>query len=266
MNYKLLFPTYRTRQRFVVEMLDRVTSGHSVDRMLNLGTGEGDYDRSLKTFCRTLEACDINADDVAHAAAVNAEVEGINYSVQNGQSLSFADGYFDVVTCLEVIEHVDDPRQLLREIARVLRPGGHAVLTCPNVRFPSTYDPVNYALDAAGLGGRIRYGAYGYGHSWLVDEPVLKEWLDEVSLNVVLGRHLSKHLAGLLECYWPGVLQKLFKANSGNRGDRGRVVRLRPSFEEPALVRIADAIIDADTKLFANQQRSVGLGYLIKKS
>lgn len=45
--------------------------------------------------------------------------------------LPFADGSFDAVTCLEVLEHVPDPSAVLSEIARVLRTGGRAWLSMP---------------------------------------------------------------------------------------------------------------------------------------
>jgi SAM-dependent methyltransferase len=48
-----------------------------------------------------------------------------------GDSRSLPAAYFDRVGCSEVIEHVDEPSDLLRDIARVLRPGGIAVLTTP---------------------------------------------------------------------------------------------------------------------------------------
>ncbi len=245
-------------------MLEQITGGIPAPRMLNLGTGEGDYDATLKRYCQALDSCDINEDDIAHARAMNADVEGIRYSVEDAGALTYGDGSFDVVTCLEVIEHVDQPRRLLAEIVRVLRPGGHAVLTCPSLHFPPTYDPINYALE--GSGKRVGFGAYGYGHSWLVDEEALRGWLDEAGLRVLTHQRLSKHLAGLLECYWPGALQRLLKANAGNRGgEKVRVARVRPSSREPRLVRVADALIDADARLFAGQPRSVGLGYLLRR-
>jgi SAM-dependent methyltransferase len=46
--------------------------------------------------------------------------------------LSWADASFDVAISCETIEHVPDPRRAIRELARVLRPGGLLYLTCPN--------------------------------------------------------------------------------------------------------------------------------------
>jgi SAM-dependent methyltransferase len=47
----------------------------------------------------------------------------------------FKDGSFDAVTMLDVLEHVGRPHELLRQIERVLRPGGHALIKVPNVRY-----------------------------------------------------------------------------------------------------------------------------------
>lgn len=50
---------------------------------------------------------------------------------QDIEKMDFEDGRFDAVICLEVLEHVGNPFRAAREIARVLRPGGHLLLTAP---------------------------------------------------------------------------------------------------------------------------------------
>ncbi|HEU5102686.1 MAG TPA: class I SAM-dependent methyltransferase [Roseiflexaceae bacterium] len=49
-----------------------------------------------------------------------------------GEHLPFADASFDLVIAWDVVEHVQDPQLLLAELARVLRPGGRALLTVIN--------------------------------------------------------------------------------------------------------------------------------------
>ena len=48
-----------------------------------------------------------------------------------GESLPFPDGSFDVVLCLDLLEHVADDRLLIAEVARILKPSGRAYLSTP---------------------------------------------------------------------------------------------------------------------------------------
>jgi len=59
---------------------------------------------------------------------------------------SLPSNYFDRVVCTEVIEHAERPGELLREIARVLKPGGRAVITTP-VRLTEFPDDANHVLE-----------------------------------------------------------------------------------------------------------------------
>jgi SAM-dependent methyltransferase len=56
--------------------------------------------------------------------------------VMSASEMDFPDGYFDTVISVEAIEHIPDLPRALDEFARVLRPGGECVITCPNRLFP----------------------------------------------------------------------------------------------------------------------------------
>lgn len=47
--------------------------------------------------------------------------------------LPFDDKSFDYVTCIEGLEHIANPQQAIREFARVLKPGGHLIVSVPNI-------------------------------------------------------------------------------------------------------------------------------------
>lgn len=53
-----------------------------------------------------------------------------------GEYLPFPDNTFDLILSHEVIEHVQDDAQTVREMVRVLKPGGRLVLFCPNRGYP----------------------------------------------------------------------------------------------------------------------------------
>jgi len=59
-------------------------------------------------------------------------------------ALPFPDDSFDLIICCHVLEHVSDDRQAMREIARVLQPGGHAVIQVPQMKaMPATDEEPN---------------------------------------------------------------------------------------------------------------------------
>lgn len=261
MNPKLLFPTYRQRHRFVLRALDALAAERPLGRILHVGTGEGDYDAAIKRRCDELVACDINSHDIAHARTLNASVPGIAYAVENAEALSYADASFDVIVCVDVIEHVGRPTALLAELRRVLRRDGSAVFTCPSERFPFVYDPINALLRP--FGEHVSVGAYAYGHTWLVRDEVIEQWFSEAGLRVRSKARLSRHLSAALECYWPGLLQRLLKANAENReaaSSRG----LRPTSVEAPLVGLTDVVAAIDDSIFALGEASVGLGYVLE--
>ena len=61
--------------------------------------------------------------------------------------LPFPDSYFDAVILSEILEHVDDDVAGLREVYRVLKPGGVVAITVPNANYPFLWDPINKTLE-----------------------------------------------------------------------------------------------------------------------
>lgn len=93
-------------------------------RVLDLGCATGDYCLELSKLGYECVGADINEVYVA-----TARKKGVN-AVVSGESLPFEDDSFDTVVMFEVLEHVQDPEQLLREAKRVS--AGNILITVPD--------------------------------------------------------------------------------------------------------------------------------------
>jgi ubiquinone/menaquinone biosynthesis C-methylase UbiE len=265
MNYKLLFPTYRNRYLFIKENLAEFGK-KTFPNALNLGMGEGDYDPMIVKNCGKLIGCDINENDVNFARTLNEGTPNLTYQVDNALDLSFNNNSFDLIVSVDVMEHVGKPERMTEEIARVLKPGGVAFVTFPQIHFPVTYDPINRFLSYFSK-AKISQGAYAFGHEYLVDGDEFKKWAEKYGMTVVKEKNLSGYFVALLEMYWTGIIQSIFKENSGNiSGEKEKTMKLRPSLSEPFLAKIfTDIIIKIDYFLFKNTKHSVGKGFVVRK-
>jgi SAM-dependent methyltransferase len=112
------------------------------DRVLDLGTGDG-------AFLPEIEALGAEAvgADVAEAALERARRRAPRAELRRIEPdgpLPFADAAFDVVIANHVLEHIPDDGAAIAELARVLRPGGRAILMVP-------FDPNGPTREGAGI-------------------------------------------------------------------------------------------------------------------
>lgn len=109
--------------------LARLRSG---DRLLDIGCGEG----FLVDAARRQGAWSVGVEIVERALRLaQARTERVPLLAAEGEALPFADRSFDRVTCIGTLEHFTDPAAGAREVARVLRTDGLALIVVPNRRF-----------------------------------------------------------------------------------------------------------------------------------
>ena len=102
------------------------------ERLLDIGCGNGALGRLVAGRFKLVAGVEFSS--VGAEAARNGGTRVLRADL-NRPPLPVKEGCIDALTCLDVIEHVLDPRVLLGEIARVLRPGGIAIVTTPNIQF-----------------------------------------------------------------------------------------------------------------------------------
>ena len=99
--------------------------GQHRELVLDLGAGPGSISDYVAAAGFDLIAFDIDKVVLCQVAARHPAVLG------NAQCLPFRDSYFNKVICINVIEHIADPQQVLQEVQRILRQGGRLFLSVP---------------------------------------------------------------------------------------------------------------------------------------
>lgn len=104
-------------------------SSNNKVRHLDIGAGSGELIRKLKDKNINIisNACDYT-DSLMQLTDQKVDIVNLN-----NQALPYQNESFDIVTATEIIEHLENPRNLLREINRVLKFGGIFILSTPNI-------------------------------------------------------------------------------------------------------------------------------------
>lgn len=106
--------------------------------ILDIGGGAGNMAHHLAHYGRVF-GMDFNPRPL-----VVAQQRGLEVVHASGCELPFPDAYFDLVACLDTIEHIPDELAVLREVERVLKPGGKVIITVPAFMWLWSYnDEIN---------------------------------------------------------------------------------------------------------------------------
>ena len=160
--------------------------GMKANVYLDLGCGDGEITEAV---AKAVGAREVYGVDVDGEALRRAEVRGIKTFVLDlsRDMLPFNDNSIDLVTAFEVIEHLMNPDNMLREVFRVLKPGGYLLLSTPNLAswvnriiFLLGYQPYNAEVSTEILAG-VPWRTYSFtkpsGHIRPFTLRALKELL-----------------------------------------------------------------------------------------
>jgi SAM-dependent methyltransferase len=134
-------PSYvwRSGQERRLQMILREAGIHAKGSVLDLGCGVGTYLSHLVEHAKSAYGVELDFERAKIASKLNLSI-----TCSAGENLPFASHSFDLILSHEVLEHVEDDRANLKEIARTLRvpnpetksPGGRLILFLPNRGYP----------------------------------------------------------------------------------------------------------------------------------
>ena len=159
-------------KRRVITMLD-YSDIQPGDNILDMGCGEGFYSMVLDNLydCK-ITAVDFDPEILALA---HKWLDGrSNVTLEQGDitKLRFPDNSLDKIVCTEVLEHIDDDKTAIKELYRVLKPGGVIAITVPNKNYPLLWDPLNKVRESLGLGHFSPMSGF-WGGIWAKDHKRL---------------------------------------------------------------------------------------------
>jgi len=174
-------PSYvwRAGQQRRLDLIARAAGDRIRGTVLENGCGVGMYVEKLAGFGSRVIGLEYDFERAAEARVRSMEI--LNAA---GEFIPFPSGTFDLILSHEVIEHVQDDRAAVGEMLRVLKPGGRAVIFCPNRGYPFETHGVFWK------------GKYYFGNKLFVN---------------YLPRSLRDKLAPHVRVYSRRDLQKLFE-------------------------------------------------------
>lgn len=137
------------------QALHAALAGRPLELVVDLGCGSGNL--LFWSGLAPRRAIGLDASQEAVRFCLTARgTRPASFAQALGGALPLADNVADLVILVEVIEHLTDPAGVLREIHRVLKPGGVLFLTTPNYRFPSPWPLLEWLADKSGRVAQMR--------------------------------------------------------------------------------------------------------------
>lgn len=110
--------------------------------------GRGFYLNMIRTVSKCkIVGLELDAEILEKARRTVGHLPDVHLSQANIYHQPYKDNTFDAAILSEILEHIDEDVRGLKEVYRVLKPGGVVAITVPNANYPFLWDPINKTLE-----------------------------------------------------------------------------------------------------------------------
>ncbi len=121
--------TYGYAPNFRRWMTEELNDLPATTPVIEVGCGDASFTTDLAKKFTSVTAIDISAGQIAENAKLFPGIKFLQHDLS--ERIPFPDATFEVAWCSEVLEHLFDPELALREMHRILKPGGRLLVTVP---------------------------------------------------------------------------------------------------------------------------------------
>lgn len=180
----------KRRARKLIEEIDPQKG----EKIIDLGCGTGYYLYLLNSLPVKLNLTGFDYDDKALAEAkLLFPKKSINFVQGDMHKMTFKNSSFDKAISSEVLEHLNDDAKALREIYRILKPGGTIVISVPSIHYPFFWDPINWVLQRL-FNTHIKTGFFSgiwSGHIRLYPLSEIKDKFEKAGFKIEIAKELT---------------------------------------------------------------------------
>ncbi|MFC1650383.1 methyltransferase domain-containing protein [Candidatus Latescibacterota bacterium] len=131
--------SFKHTERRRMQVISRMVPGAGVRKVLDIGCGNGELSEILVRRGMNVISTDLGFNSIQRASLkINDRLKlrppgdaSIRFVQGDIYRLPYDDSSFDAVVASEIVEHLDNPRDAVSEVARVLRPGGYFIVSTP---------------------------------------------------------------------------------------------------------------------------------------